>query len=69
MLAERNLGPRLFGVFPGGRLEEFIPGHPLTTREMRSPEFSTHVARNVALVHSLEVPVGKDPTWLGDTLR
>jgi len=69
MLAERNLGPRLFGVFPGGRLEEFIPGHPLTTREMRSPEFSTHVARNVAMVHSLEVPVGKDPTWLGDTLR
>ena len=69
MLAERNLGPKLFGVFPGGRLEEFIPGHPLTTCEMRSPEFSTHVARNVALVHSLEVPVGKEPTWLADTIR
>jgi len=69
MLAERNLGPRLFGVFPGGRLEEFIPGHPLTSNEMRSPEFSAHIARNVALVHSLEVPVGKDPTWLADTLR
>jgi len=69
MLAERSLGPRLFGVFPGGRLEEFIPGHPLTSREMRSPEISDHVARNVALVHSLEVPVGKEPTWLGDTLR
>jgi len=69
MLAERNLGPRLFGVFPGGRLEEFIPGHPLTSLEMRSPEFSTQIARNVALVHSLEVPVSKEPTWLGDTLR
>ena len=45
MLAERNLGPRLFGVFPGGRLEEFIPGHPLTTVEMRSQEFSEQIAR------------------------
>jgi len=69
MLAERNLGPKLFGVFPGGRLEEFIPGHPLTTSEMRSPEFSNHVARNVALVHSLEVPVSKEASWLADTLR
>ena len=69
MLAERNLGPRLFGVFPGGRLEEFIPGHPLTASEMRSPEYSAHVARNVALVHSLEVPVSKEPSWLADTLR
>ena len=54
MLAERNLGPRLFGVFPGGRLEEFIPGHPLTTVEMRSPDFSSQIARNVALVHRFE---------------
>ena len=69
MLAERNLGPRLFGVFPGGRLEEFIPGHPLTTVEMRSQEFSEQIARNVALVHSLEVPVSKEPTWLVDTMR
>ena len=69
MLAERNLGPRLFGVFPGGRLEEFIPGHPLTTVEMRSPDFSSQIARNVALVHSLEVPVSKEPTWLADTMR
>ena len=35
--AERNLGPKLHGVFPGGRLEEFIPGHALTCTELRSP--------------------------------
>ncbi|XP_023322093.1 choline/ethanolamine kinase [Eurytemora carolleeae] len=69
MLAERNLGPTLQGVFPGGRLEEFIPGHPLTTTELRSPEYSDLIAKNVALVHSLEVPVSKEPTWLGDTMR
>lgn len=25
ILAERALGPRLYGVFPQGRLEEYIP--------------------------------------------
>ena len=36
-------------VFPGGRLEEFIPGHPLTTVEMRSPQFSEQIARYVSV--------------------
>lgn len=25
ILAERSLGPRLYGVFPQGRLEQYIP--------------------------------------------
>ena len=25
ILAERSLGPKLFGIFPRGRLEQFIP--------------------------------------------
>lgn len=25
LLSERKLGPRLYGIFPGGRLEEYIP--------------------------------------------
>lgn len=25
ILAERLLGPRLYGIFPQGRLEEYIP--------------------------------------------
>jgi len=69
MLAERNLGPKLHGVFPGGRFEEFIMGHTLTPQEMRTVDYSRQIARNVALVHSLNVPVSKEPTWLGDTMR
>jgi len=69
MLAERNLGPKLMGVFPGGRLEEFILGHPMSTNELRSPEYTSQIAKNTALVHSLEVPVSKDPSWMGDTMR
>ena len=25
LLSERKLGPKLYGIFPGGRLEEYIP--------------------------------------------
>lgn len=27
LLSERGLGPKLHGIFPGGRLEEYIPAH------------------------------------------
>ena len=87
MLAERNLGPALHAVFPGGkvviktyrmsfkmsycigRLEEFISGHSMSWSEMRSAQFSSEIARNVALIHSLDIPVSKEPTWLSDTMR
>ena len=69
MLAERGLGPGLAAVFPGGRLEEFIQGHAMSQHEMRSAEGSKEIARNVALIHSLEVPVSKEPSWLHDTMR
>lgn len=29
ILAERALGPKLYGIFPQGRLEEFIPVSPV----------------------------------------
>ena len=69
MLAERGLGPGLCAVFPGGRLEEFIMGHVMSQTEMRSQAGSAEIARNVALIHSLEVPVSKEPCWLHDTMR
>lgn len=32
LLSERGLGPKLHGIFPGGRLEEYIPVSSLTFR-------------------------------------
>ena len=34
---ENRLGPKLLGVFPGGRLEEFIPSRMLTYDEAKTP--------------------------------
>ncbi|XP_046440374.1 choline/ethanolamine kinase-like isoform X1 [Daphnia pulex] len=69
LLSERKLGPKLHGVFPGGRLEEFIPARPLKTKELVDPEISSIIAEKMAQIHSLDVPISKEPTWLWDTMN
>ena len=96
LLSERKLGPKLHGVFPGGRLEEFIPvcsslltvwqdnhgmfllnrflssrfqARPLKTKELSDPEISSIIAEKMAQIHSLDVPISKEPTWLWDTMN
>ena len=98
LLSERKLGPKLHGIFPGGRLEEFIPvcrivnaivqsrgvfsfynwnnetfctfqARPLKRKELTDPEISSIIAEKMAQVHSLDVPISKEPTWLWDTMN
>lgn len=57
LLAERKLGPKLFGVFPNGRLEEFIPSRTLKTEDYRL--MYKEIAREMAKIHALDVPVRK----------
>ncbi|VDM28684.1 unnamed protein product [Toxocara canis] len=37
LLSERALGPKLLGVFPGGRFEQYIPSRPLQCYELSLP--------------------------------
>ncbi|CAG9535588.1 unnamed protein product [Cercopithifilaria johnstoni] len=64
ILAERHLGPRLLGVFPGGRFEEYILSRPLTNDEYCKPCYfcfgiAQEVGRILARVHSLDMPINK----------
>uniref|UniRef100_A0A0R3S197 Choline/ethanolamine kinase n=1 Tax=Elaeophora elaphi TaxID=1147741 RepID=A0A0R3S197_9BILA len=60
ILAERlHLGPRLLGIFPGGRFEEYIPSRPLTNDEYCKPCVAQEVGRILARVHSLDMPINK----------
>jgi len=68
LLSERRLGPKLHGVFPGGRIEEYIPARPLLTKELADPELSALAAEKMAQVHMMQVPISKEPTWLWDTM-
>uniref|UniRef100_H2ZLV2 ethanolamine kinase n=1 Tax=Ciona savignyi TaxID=51511 RepID=H2ZLV2_CIOSA len=64
ILAERKVGPKLFAVFPGGRLEEYLPSRTLCTTDLFEPSTSRHIARRIVEYHSLNMPVKKDPSFI-----
>lgn len=66
LLSERGLGPRLHGIFPGGRIEQYINARPLKTRELA--DFYKQIATKMAQIHTMQVPLNKEPTWLWDTM-
>lgn len=52
----RGWGPKLYGVFSGGRLEEYIDAHPLTVTEAANESIRRDLARSYARLHSLRLP-------------
>ncbi|KAJ1352850.1 hypothetical protein KIN20_009333 [Parelaphostrongylus tenuis] len=63
-LAENGLGPKLLGIFPGGRFEEFIPSKPVDHDEVTHPRICSLLARILPRFHSTAVPVSKRPKIL-----
>lgn len=68
LLSERGLGPKLHGIFPGGRLEEYIPARSLKSKELSDSKLSLLIAERMADLHQLSIPINKDPIWLWDTM-
>jgi len=68
LLSERRLGPKLHGVFPGGRIEQYIPARPLKTKELGDPRLSVLIAEKMASIHQMNIPINKEPRWLWDTI-
>lgn len=69
LLSERKLGPKLHGIFPGGRIEQYIPARALKTAELGDSKISLKVAEKMAAIHSLDIPVSKEPDWLWSTMN
>ncbi|KAH1018888.1 hypothetical protein HUJ05_006573 [Dendroctonus ponderosae] len=67
-LITESLGPKLHGVFPGGRLEQYINARPLLNTELADPRLSVQIAQKMAALHSMQVPLHKEPTWLWGTI-
>lgn len=68
LLAEKGMGPQLYGVFTGGRVEEYVPSRVLRTEELHKPEISVACAVKMAQFHKLTMPIVKEPRWLFDTM-
>ncbi|XP_040827061.1 choline kinase alpha isoform X2 [Ochotona curzoniae] len=69
ILAERALGPKLYGIFPQGRLEQFIPSRRLDTEELSLPDISAEIAEKMATFHGMKMPFNKEPKWLFGTME
>uniref|UniRef100_A0A8C9S4S2 Ethanolamine kinase n=1 Tax=Scleropages formosus TaxID=113540 RepID=A0A8C9S4S2_SCLFO len=69
ILAERDLGPKLYGIFPQGRLEQFVPSRKLETTELKVPSLSAEIAQKMARFHGMRMPFNKEPKWLFGTME
>ncbi|RVE71382.1 hypothetical protein OJAV_G00051230 [Oryzias javanicus] len=69
ILAERELGPKLYGIFPQGRLEQYVPSRKLDTWELSDPSISAEVAEKMARFHAMRMPFNKEPKWLFGTME
>ncbi|KAJ2048248.1 hypothetical protein H4S04_003948 [Coemansia sp. S16] len=52
-LTSLGFGPRLYGIFGNGRLEEFLESTTLTKVDIRDQSTSKHIARRMCELHSL----------------
>jgi thiamine kinase-like enzyme len=58
-MSRRGWGPHLYGIFPAGRVEEYVLSHPLTADEAVDPLIRRDVARAYARFASLRLPFAK----------
>ena len=45
-----------------------MQARPLKTKELSDPDISSIIGEKMAQIHSLDVPISKEPTWLWDTM-
>ncbi|WVO16715.1 hypothetical protein L204_104396 [Cryptococcus depauperatus] len=50
-----GIGPKVFGTFINGRVEEFFPSRALTAQELREPVISHGIARRMRELHSVDL--------------
>uniref|UniRef100_A0A0K0FWX5 Choline/ethanolamine kinase n=1 Tax=Strongyloides venezuelensis TaxID=75913 RepID=A0A0K0FWX5_STRVS len=60
ILSERNMGPKLFGIFSEGRLEEFIPSRCLSRDDLHQECVQKNVALVLSQIHTLCCPIKKE---------
>lgn len=60
IFSERGLGPKLYGFFDGGRLEEYLPSRTMDSDCILEPEISRKVGAAFPKYHAIQVPVSKE---------
>lgn len=68
-LSQLGVGPKLLGVFDGGRIEEFIPSHTLTPEEFNNESMIKDIAINTAVIHNVKLPFSQASEETSEIMR
>lgn len=60
-----RIGPRVFGTFQNGRVEEWFDSSALTSQDLRDPVQSRWIGMRMRELHSVDVLGVVGPTWNG----
>ncbi|KAG8832141.1 hypothetical protein FRC17_001931 [Serendipita sp. 399] len=61
-----RIGPRVWGTFANGRVEEYFESEPLKAEEMRDPQISRWIAIRMSELHRVDVRKAFDPNEWAD---
>lgn len=61
-LGRSGRAPHIYGLIPGGRIEEFIEGHLLRHDEMSDPVIMGCLGEAFAAYHALHLPIPRTPS-------
>jgi len=53
--SRRKLGPRIYGTFANGRLEEYFDSVTLTANDIREPRISAYIGARMAELHGVDI--------------
>ena len=55
--SQYNIGPRVYGTFENGRIEEYFDSVALTPSDIRNPQISRWIGARMAELHSVDIDV------------
>lgn len=58
-----TIGPRVFGTFGNGRVEEFFDSSALTPADLRDPQTSRWIARRMRELHRVDIQIVSGEEW------
>ena len=62
LLAEAGIGPKLLGIFSGGRIEQFFDNcDTISNEDIYDEKVMESYARKLAKLHSMSIPISKRP--------
>ncbi|CAF3526428.1 unnamed protein product [Adineta steineri] len=69
LLSERKIGPYVHGIFPEGRIEDFIEAESLNPSDLNNEDISRKLGGLLGELHQTDMPLAKEPVWFSRTIE